>query len=183
MDGAIRFTQRDALAAMLITGVNIVAGLIIGVVPARPRPGDRGRDLHDPDGRRRPGHRDSGAAGVDVGRPDHDARRVGIAPRRGSRRRSCSRGRGRWPSAPACWSRWRSFPACRSSRSSSSAALLGAAAYADRASAGVGDGRPKRRPRAGDRRAGRHRRRSIRSASKSATRWSRWSTRSRAARC
>ena len=31
MDGAIRFTQRDALAALLITGVNIVAGLIIGV--------------------------------------------------------------------------------------------------------------------------------------------------------
>ena len=38
MDGAIRFTQRDALAAVLITVVNIVAGLIIGVVPARPRP-------------------------------------------------------------------------------------------------------------------------------------------------
>jgi flagellar biosynthesis protein FlhA len=32
MDGAIRFTQRDALAAVLITGVNIVAGLIIGIV-------------------------------------------------------------------------------------------------------------------------------------------------------
>ena len=32
MDGAIRFTQRDAMAAILITGVNIVAGLIIGVV-------------------------------------------------------------------------------------------------------------------------------------------------------
>jgi flagellar biosynthesis protein FlhA len=32
MDGAIRFTQRDALAAILITGVNIVAGLIIGVL-------------------------------------------------------------------------------------------------------------------------------------------------------
>jgi flagellar biosynthesis protein FlhA len=32
MDGAIRFTQRDALAAVLITGVNIVAGLIIGVM-------------------------------------------------------------------------------------------------------------------------------------------------------
>jgi flagellar biosynthesis protein FlhA len=31
MDGAIRFTQRDAVAAILITGVNIVAGLIIGV--------------------------------------------------------------------------------------------------------------------------------------------------------
>ncbi len=32
MDGAIRFTQRDALAAMIITGVNIVAGLVIGVL-------------------------------------------------------------------------------------------------------------------------------------------------------
>ena len=32
MDGAIRFTQRDALAAILITFVNIVAGLIIGVL-------------------------------------------------------------------------------------------------------------------------------------------------------
>jgi flagellar biosynthesis protein FlhA len=32
MDGAIRFTQRDALAAVLITITNIVAGLIIGVV-------------------------------------------------------------------------------------------------------------------------------------------------------
>src|SRR6187399_526446 len=32
MDGAIRFTQRDALAAVLITVVNIVAGLIIGVL-------------------------------------------------------------------------------------------------------------------------------------------------------
>src|SRR6187455_1406186 len=31
MDGAIRFTQRDAMAAMLITAVNIVAGLVIGV--------------------------------------------------------------------------------------------------------------------------------------------------------
>jgi flagellar biosynthesis protein FlhA len=32
MDGAIRFTQRDAMAAVLITFVNIVAGLIIGVL-------------------------------------------------------------------------------------------------------------------------------------------------------
>jgi len=31
MDGAIRFTQRDALAAILITGINIIAGLLIGV--------------------------------------------------------------------------------------------------------------------------------------------------------
>ncbi len=32
MDGASRFTQRDAVAGMLITGINIVAGLLIGVL-------------------------------------------------------------------------------------------------------------------------------------------------------
>jgi flagellar biosynthesis protein FlhA len=32
MDGAIRFTQRDSLAAILITFVNIAAGLVIGVM-------------------------------------------------------------------------------------------------------------------------------------------------------
>jgi flagellar biosynthesis protein FlhA len=31
MDGASRFTQRDALASILITGINIVAGFLIGV--------------------------------------------------------------------------------------------------------------------------------------------------------
>ena len=46
MDGAIRFTQRDALAAVLITGVNIVAGLIIGVFQHGLDLGDRGADLH-----------------------------------------------------------------------------------------------------------------------------------------
>ena len=38
MDGAIRFTQRDALAAVLITGVNIVAGLDHRRLAARPGP-------------------------------------------------------------------------------------------------------------------------------------------------
>ena len=32
MDGASRFTQRDAVAGMLITGINIIAGLLIGVL-------------------------------------------------------------------------------------------------------------------------------------------------------
>ncbi|MGH9663582.1 MAG: FHIPEP family type III secretion protein, partial [Bryobacteraceae bacterium] len=32
MDGASRFTQRDAVASILITGINIVAGFLIGVV-------------------------------------------------------------------------------------------------------------------------------------------------------
>ena len=32
MDGAVRFTQRDAIASLLITFINIVAGLIIGML-------------------------------------------------------------------------------------------------------------------------------------------------------
>src|ERR1043166_374530 len=32
MDGASRFTQRDPIAAILITGINIVAGFLIGVL-------------------------------------------------------------------------------------------------------------------------------------------------------
>src|SRR5215468_4111804 len=32
MDGACRFTQRDAVASILITGINIIAGFLIGVL-------------------------------------------------------------------------------------------------------------------------------------------------------
>ena len=32
MDGAARFNQRDAMATILITGINIIAGLLIGVI-------------------------------------------------------------------------------------------------------------------------------------------------------
>jgi len=32
MDGASKFTQRDAVAGILITGINIIAGLLIGVI-------------------------------------------------------------------------------------------------------------------------------------------------------
>ena len=50
MDGAIRFTQRDSLAALLITGVNIVAGLVIGVMQFDMEIGDAATHLHHPDG-------------------------------------------------------------------------------------------------------------------------------------
>ena len=107
MDGAIRFTQRDALAAVLITGVNIVAGLIIGVFQHGLDLGDRRADLHDPDRRRGSGHGDSGAARVDVGRLDHDPRGLGIATSARKSRCSCWRGRVRSRSPRRCWSAWR----------------------------------------------------------------------------
>ena len=40
MDGAVRFTQRDAVAALIITGINIVGGLLIGIVQQGMRAGD-----------------------------------------------------------------------------------------------------------------------------------------------
>ena len=131
MDGAIRFTQRDALAAVLITGVNIVAGLIIGVFQHGLDLGDRRADLHDPDRRRRPGHRDSGAARLDVGRLDHHARGVRIEPRRGSRgavagARAAAGGR-----RAACWSALALIPGLPKLSFLVVAALLGGAAYAN----------------------------------------------------
>ena len=56
---------------------------------ARHAAGGGGPDVHHPDGGRGPGDGDSGAARLDVGRPHHHAGGVRVAPRRGSRRRSC----------------------------------------------------------------------------------------------
>ena len=102
MDGAIRFTQRDALAAVLITVVNIVAGLIIGVLQHGLDLATAAETYTHPDGRRGPGHGDPGAARVDGRRSDHDARR---RPSRTSAKkspRSCSRARVRSASPPVC---------------------------------------------------------------------------------
>ena len=40
MDGAARFNQRDSMATILITGINIVAGLLIGTLQQGVAPGD-----------------------------------------------------------------------------------------------------------------------------------------------
>ena len=85
MDGAIRFTQRDSLAALLITGVNIVAGLVIGVMQY---------DMDIVDAAKTYTILTIGdglvtaipcVAGVDVGRPDHHPRLVRVVARRGRR--------------------------------------------------------------------------------------------------
>ena len=55
MDGASKFVRGDAVAGLIITGINMLGGLIIGVFPggAPPR---RGRgDLHLAHGGRRAG--------------------------------------------------------------------------------------------------------------------------------
>ena len=42
MDGAVRFTQRDAIASLVITAINILAGLAIGTMQAGMTVGERG---------------------------------------------------------------------------------------------------------------------------------------------
>ncbi len=145
MDGAIRFTQRDALAAILITGVNIVAGLIIGVL-------QHGLDLAT--AARTYTILTVGEGLVTAipallvsmsGGSDHDARRVRVEPGRGSGGAAARAGAaaGHRRRRPGRCSR--SSPACRSCRSSFVAAMLGGAAYANRET-------PRPRPAGGRRR-------------------------------
>ena len=53
MDGAAKFNQRDAMATILITAINIVAGIVIGTTAAGGGPADGGEDVYDFDGWRR----------------------------------------------------------------------------------------------------------------------------------
>ena len=59
MDGAARFNQRDSMATILITAINIIAGLLIGVLQQGADLGDGGKDLHHAHGGGWPGHDDS----------------------------------------------------------------------------------------------------------------------------
>ncbi len=68
MDGAARFDQRDSMATILITAINIIAGLLIGTLQQGAGPGRSSEDLHHPDRGRRPGHDDSVAPGLGCGR-------------------------------------------------------------------------------------------------------------------
>ena len=83
MDGASRFTQRDAVAGVLITGINIIAGLLIGVLQHGMDIMQGAADLYGADHRRRSGHGDSGADDFDFRRHDHHARQFGKPAGRG----------------------------------------------------------------------------------------------------
>ena len=73
MDGAARFSQRDALATILITAINIVAGFLIGVFQLNIPLADAAEDLYRPHRRRWACHHDSLAARFRRGRHRGDA--------------------------------------------------------------------------------------------------------------
>ena len=97
MDGASKFVRGDAIAGIIITLINIVGGLVIGVVEYGMELRRGGLALHEADDRRRPG--EPGAGVLDLaGRrlAGHAQQRRRRICRRNSSR-SCSRGRRRWP--------------------------------------------------------------------------------------
>ncbi len=59
LDGASKFVKGDAIAGLLITLLNLVAGLIMGTLVHGMPIGDAFRDLCDPDSRRRSGVADT----------------------------------------------------------------------------------------------------------------------------
>ncbi len=77
MDGAARFNQRDSLATILITAINIVAGLLIGTLQQGVELARGGAHLYRAHGRRRAGHDHSFAAGLGGRRHHAHPRQLG----------------------------------------------------------------------------------------------------------
>ena len=74
MDGASKFVRGDAIAGLLILFINIIGGLVVGMVQHGLDFADRRQDLHAAGHRRRPGGADPGAADLDRGRRGRLAR-------------------------------------------------------------------------------------------------------------
>ena len=149
MDGASRFTQRDAVASILITGINIIAGFLIGVL-------QHGMDLRKAletytvltigDGLVTviPALMISISGGLIVTRASSDAPARGGVPQADSRQLAAAdAGGGR---AVCCW---RCCPACRNCRSCCWAAGVGHAGWRMRPRTEGGDraGRAEASPR------------------------------------
>ena len=131
MDGASRFTQRDAVAGVLITGINIVAGLLIGVLQHGVDVMQGAPDIHRSDHRRRPGDGDSGADDLDLRRHDHHPRQLGKPAGRRDPEADLRHRRSRCCWRAAFWLRWPRSPDCPRFRSCCSGCGLGNHRVAD----------------------------------------------------
>ena len=81
MDGASKFVRGDAIAGLLVVMINVIGGMIIGIVQQGLSFADAARTYTLLDRRRRPGHADSGPDRLDRRRP------AGLQGRRRRRRR------------------------------------------------------------------------------------------------
>ncbi len=78
MDGASKFVRGDAIAGIIITVINIVGGLIIGMAEYRHAAGRGGEGLHASDDRRRPGEPGAGVLDFAGGRLAGDAQHAEV---------------------------------------------------------------------------------------------------------
>ena len=118
MDGASKFVKGDAIAAIVITLINLIGGFAIGVVQQHMSFGERCQQLQPAHRRRRSGHADPGAADLALDRPD---RHPGQRPRTTSGTDLLQPVRGASTARPAarrraaCCARRLGARACRSS--------------------------------------------------------------------
>ena len=77
MDGAMKFVKGDAIAGIVVLAVNIVGGLVIGIVQRGLDACGGGAHVHDAHHRRGAGGADPGAGHLDGGRHHRHARGVG----------------------------------------------------------------------------------------------------------
>ena len=116
MDGASKFVKGDAIAGIIIMLINIIGGLVIGVLAAGHALGRGAADLHAADHRRR--HRDAGAGAGDRGGHRHHRHALGLRQRawRRSASGSCLHSRAPWRSWRWSWWPSRRCRACRHCR-------------------------------------------------------------------
>jgi flagellar biosynthesis protein FlhA len=74
MDGASKFVRGDAIAGLLIMMINIIGGLVVGMIQHGLDFSTASQDLHAAGDRRRPGGADPGAGHLHRGRCDRLAR-------------------------------------------------------------------------------------------------------------
>ena len=83
MDGASKFVRGDAIAGIIITVINIVGGLIIGMVEHGMPLGEAAQGLHAADDRRRPGEPGAGVPDLARGRLARHAQHAEVEPAAG----------------------------------------------------------------------------------------------------
>ena len=115
MDGASRFTQRDAIASIIITSINIVAGFLIGVFQHGVELQRALTDVYHSDHRRWAGNRHTGTHDFRIRRFDRNARQFGFTPRRRGTETNIQSVTASAFGLRRCWPSWRPFLACRRS--------------------------------------------------------------------
>ena len=98
MDGASKFVRGDAIAGILITLINIIGGLVIGMVELKMSPGKAASGVYEIDDRRRISEPGAGVFDFVGRRLAGHAQQLRLQSCRSNSCGNCFPGRRRWPS-------------------------------------------------------------------------------------